>query len=433
VPTLEAANARGGDVQAVGTSRPVSRRAWIVWAVAALCYLAALFHRASLGIAAPEALDRFSAGPALLSLFSALQLGVYLVLQIPSGLLADRLGPRRVIAVGVLAMALGSLVFGLSASLVGGITGRMLIGLGDAFMFINVLRLVAVWFPVGRFGKIAALTGLAGGVGQVVSTVPLSLSLHGFGWEPTFVGAAVVTGALAVGAVLVIRDRPAHVEVERRPAERIGVALRGVIAQRGTKHSFWLHFALMAQFIAVTALWGSPWLTKSQGWSKSDAGSLLMACVAAFIVGSWFAGSFIAGRVYRRERYALWLSWVVVAAWVVVVLWPGVLPFPVLAAVLVVVGVGGGGSMLAFDGARSSNLESRSGTATGVVNMGGFTAAVLIQLLVGVMLQLSAHVPPLQAYRWAFIPVIVLVAGATVAQVWTCAPRSGVRDPVPAG
>ncbi|MFD0920737.1 MFS transporter [Saccharopolyspora rosea] len=402
-----------------GRQRRSAVLAWVAWGVGALCYFAALFHRASLGVAAPEALQRFHTGPAILALFSALQLGVYLALQVPSGLLADRLGPRKVITGGVLALAAGSAVFGFSASVVGGIVGRMLIGFGDAFMFTNVLRLAAHWFPPHRFGKVAAITGLAGGLGQVVSTLPLGMALDGLGWLPTFLGAAAVTAALAVAAAVVIRDQPAHTSAHTRdepaPVERVRHTLREVVAQRGTKHSFWTHFVLMAQFLAVTTLWGSPWLTQSQG--RSDVGTLLLLSVVGFIVGSWFAGQYIAGRHVRREWYTFGLSCVVALVWAVMVGWPGVLPTPVLVAALVLIGFGGGAAMLAFDGARAANSAHRSGTATGVVNMGGFTAAVLIQLLVGLVLQAVSWLPAGQAYRWAFAPVLALLVIGTVAQL----------------
>ncbi|WP_235878407.1 MFS transporter [Saccharopolyspora karakumensis] len=400
-----------------------SRMAWLVWGVGALCYCAALFHRAGLGVAAPEAVQRFDAGPGVLALFSALQLGVYLVLQVPAGLLADRLGPRKVITGGMIALAVGSAVFALSGSIVGGIAGRMLIGFGDAFMFTNVLRLAAHWFPPHRYGKVAALTGLAGGLGQVVSTLPLSLSLHSLGWVPTFLGAAALTAALGLAAALIIRDRDssahAHVAESEPVSERIRHSLRAVAAQRGTQHAFWTHFVLMAQFVAITTLWGGPWLSAAQGHGQSEVGSLLLVSVAGFIAGSWFAGQYVSGRPRRRERYTFGLSSMVAVVWAVMVGWPGVLPMPVLVVALLAVGVAGGAAMLAFDGARTANAEHRSGTATGVVNMGGFSAAVLIQLLVGGVLELVSGWDPAVGYRWAFAPVLALLVIGTASQWWS--------------
>lgn len=417
------ANTAEGSEQSPYRSPLGKRRAWLVWGIGAVCYLAALFHRASLGVAAPEALERFSAGPALLAVFSALQLGVYLALQIPSGLLADRLGPRKVISVGMLCLALGSAVFALGGSALGGLAGRMLIGFGDAFMFTNVLRLAAHWFSPRQFGRIAALTGLAGGLGQVVATLPLSLSLHALGWVPTFLFAAVATAVLAVSAAVIIRDQPgpsaptARDSAEGSTTERIAQTLRTVVSQRGTRFSFWVHFVLMAQFVAITTLWGAPWLTEAQQRDPTEVGSLLLLCVAGFLVGTWFAGQFIAGRHQLRERFTVVMSTLVVLAWAGLVFWPGVFPTWLLVVVLLVIGFTGGAAMLAFDGARAANSAHRSGTASGVVNMGGFTAAVLVQLLVGWVLQVVSDLPAETAYRWAFAPVLVLLLLGTVAQV----------------
>lgn len=397
-----------------------SRGAWVVWAVAVSCYFAALFHRASLAVAADAAAERFSVAPTALSVFSALQLGVYLALQIPAGLLADRLGPRRVITAGALVLAVGSLVFAVSASMIGGVAGRALIGMGDAVLFTNVLRLAAQWFPAERFGRVAALTGLVGGLGQLAATSPLGFTLRTFGWLSTFAAAAALTATLGALAWMVIRDgvgERAGDSSTSRSSESMTAALRAVVARRGTRHAFWVHFVLMSQFVALTTLWGPPWLIAAQGHDPSSAGGWVMLCVVGFLLGAWFCGGYVAGRPRRRERFVSGLSWTLALVWALIVAWPAVLPWPLLAVLLLIVGIGGGAAMLAFDGARASNATHRSGAATGTVNMGGFLAAVLIQLGVGAVLRLLADVAATTAYRAAFLVVLLMVLGGTVGQL----------------
>ena len=86
------------------------RRAWLIYAVGLLAYAVAVFQRASLGVAGVEAQRRFATTAAVLSLFAVLQLAVYAALQIPVGVLLDRIGSRRLIAGGALLMAAGQLV-----------------------------------------------------------------------------------------------------------------------------------------------------------------------------------------------------------------------------------------------------------------------------------------------------------------------------------
>ena len=88
---------------------PTPRRAWLIFALAVLAYAVAVFQRASLGVATVEAQRRFGTTAAVLSLFSVLQLAVYASLQVPVGVLLDRIGSRRLIAGGAMLMAGGQL------------------------------------------------------------------------------------------------------------------------------------------------------------------------------------------------------------------------------------------------------------------------------------------------------------------------------------
>src|SRR3954453_20186895 len=84
--------------------RAAGSRAWRMWALAAAFYLVAIFHRMSLGVASIDASARFGVSTSTIALLSTVQLGLYLAMQIPAGLLADRFGPRRSLTLGLLGM-----------------------------------------------------------------------------------------------------------------------------------------------------------------------------------------------------------------------------------------------------------------------------------------------------------------------------------------
>src|SRR3954452_15226091 len=237
------------------------RSGWLIWGFAAGLYFVAVFHRMVLGVAAFEAERRYHVGAGALSAFTAVQLGVYLAMQVPVGLAADRVGPRRSLAAGMAAIAVGEAVFALSGTLGAGLAGRALIGLGDAFIFVNVLRVAHTWFPPARAALLTALTSLLGALGQLLTTVPAHLALDGLGWTTTFAGAAAITAVLAAGALGVVRDAPAAPAEAARgggwprppaaPAEaapghdRMLATLRAAGRQRRTRLGFWAHFGLM--------------------------------------------------------------------------------------------------------------------------------------------------------------------------------------------
>src|SRR3954465_3049748 len=231
---------------------PRRGQAWVVWGFAAALYFVAVFHRMVLGVAAFEAERRYHVGPGALSAFTAVQLGVYLAMQVPVGLAADRIGPRRSLAAGMGAIAAGEAIFALSGTLGAGLAGRAMIGLGDAFVFVNVLRVAHTWFPPARAALLTALTSLLGALGQLLTTIPAHLALDGLGWTPTFAGAAAITAVLAAGALGVVRDAPAaRAASGDQPApappaqDAVLATLRAAWSGRRTPSGFWAPFALL--------------------------------------------------------------------------------------------------------------------------------------------------------------------------------------------
>src|SRR3954465_11950885 len=231
-----------------GARRP--GQAWVVWGFAAGLYFVAVFHRMVLGVAALEAERRYHVGPGALSAFTAIQLGVYLAMQVPVGLAAARVGPGRALAAGMGAIAAGEAIFALTGTFGAGLAGRALIGLGDAFGFANVLRVAHTGFEPTRAALLTALTSLVGALGQLLPTVPAHLALDGLGWTATFAGAAGVTALLAAGALGVVRDSPGAATAAAPAAgsapsagqDAMLATLRGAWAQRRTRLGFWAHF-----------------------------------------------------------------------------------------------------------------------------------------------------------------------------------------------
>ena len=365
-----------------------------------------------LGVAAFEAERRYHVGDGALSAFTAVQLGVYLAMQVPVGLAADRIGPRRSLATGMAAIAAGEAIFALSGTLGAGLGGRALIGLGDAFVFINVLRVAHTWFEPRRAAVLTALTSLLGALGQLLTTVPAHLALDGLGWTATFAGAAGVTALLAAGALGVLRDGPAGGPSHDGPGAVAPVGHDGMVAtlraawsQDRTRLGFWAHFGLMTPFVTMTALWGYPWLVEAQGIARGTAATWLAVAVVSLALAAPVVGRLGSRGPYMQERMALVTGTLLVVAWAAVLAWPGGMPPHVLiVAALAVSGVGSAVSVVAFMLARAGNPAHVAGSATGLVNCGGFLAGSVAILLAGLMLAHDGRTAV--AFQHALLPML---------------------------
>jgi MFS family permease len=379
------------------------RRALLVWGTGVAVYLTAVFHRTSLAVAGVAAAHRFGIGAATLALFSVVQLAVYAAMQIPVGVLLDRFGSRRMLLTGASLMVTGQLAFAVVPDVRLAIGARLLIGLGDSMTFISVLRVVALWFPPRRAPLMMQLTSMLGQLGSAASAIPIVVVLRDFGWTPTYLGAAGL-GLLALGLVAAaLRDGPAGSPV---PSGAVGGSVRAAWSEPGTRLGLWTHFATLFPGNAFGMLWGYPFLVDGEGLRPATAALLVSLLTIGGLGGSPLIGHLCGRMPYRRSVLVLTVVASSVLVWSAVLLWPGPAPLWLLVLLVTVLAMNGPGSMIGFDYARTYNPGRRLGSASGIVNVGGFTATIL--LIIGVGVTLDAVAPatgghyPLSAFRWAF-------------------------------
>ncbi|MEV5374832.1 MFS transporter [Streptosporangium nondiastaticum] len=393
---------------------PGGRRAVAVWGLGVGVYFVAIIFRTSLGVAGIDAAERFHINASALSTFSILQLLVYAGMQIPVGLMVDRLGTKKVLALGAVLFTAGQLAFALSHAYGTALASRALLGCGDAMTFISVLRLGARWFPARRGPMIAQVAALFGMAGNLVSTVVLARLLHDAGWTATFGGSAAAGVLVLLLTLLFLKDHP---EGHEPPPAAHGDGAGGgkgfagrqiVLAWRepGTRLGMWVHFTTQFPAMVFLLLWGMPFLVEAQGLARGTAGVLLTVVVLSNMAVGLVYGQIIARHHAARLPLALGTVGATALLWAAVAGWPGAhAPMWLLVTECVVLGACGPASMIGFDFARPANPPGRQGTASGIVNMGGFVASITTLLAVGVLLDATGD-----DYRLAFCSVFVLEA-----------------------
>jgi MFS family permease len=384
-----------------------SARAYVVWLVALTAYAVAVFHRASLGVAAVDAQERFSAGASAVSLFLVLQLAVYAALQVPVGVALDRFGSRRMILAGAVTMAAGQLVLALATDVPTAIAARVLVGAGDAMTFISVLRVIGLWFPGRTVPLITQLTGILGQLGSIAAAYPLVAVLHGTSWRTTFLGAAATGVVVAVLVLVALRDAPAG--TVSPPPAGLGELRRSLVdtwREPGTRIGLYTHLVTQFSGTVFALLWGYPFLVVGEGRSPATAAGLLTLLVVVGMGVGPLLGRLCGRWPLRRSVLVFTILGATASIWTVVLLWPGRAPLALLVVLVVVLGTNGPGSMIGFDYARTENPAERMGSASGVVNVGGFVASLLTILAVGAVLDLmtpgSSTDYDLSAFRAAF-------------------------------
>jgi MFS family permease len=304
-------------------------------------------------------------------------------------------------------MTAAQLGFAFTGTYGGALVARVFVGMGDAMVFISVLRLIASWFPPVRSPLVTAFTAMLGQCGALVAAIPLSRALSTYGWTPTFVASASVGVVLGLLTVLLVRDVPPGAPPARsvKDVRTVGRDLRLAWRDPGTRLGLWSHFTTQFAANVMGLLWGFPFFVHAQHRSETEAGALLTLLVVVFIVGGPLIGGYIGRHPWQRSTVVLGIVAAMATTWTVTLLWSGDAPTWLLCVLVVTTGLGGPGSMIAFDLARTFAPASRLGQASGIVNVGGFTASLLAVL--GIGLVLDAVTPgastdySASAYKWA--------------------------------
>lgn len=366
-----------------------SARSWTVWGAAVAAYVIAVLQRSSLGVAGVDAAERFAVSASALSTLAVLQIIVYAAMQVPVGVVLDRVGPKALIATGSALLGAGQIAIGFAPEFSLAVLGRVLVGMGDAMIFISVIRLLTNWFSGRVLPQLSQWTGNVGQLGQLLSALPFAWALHGIGWTWSFaIAGGLSLIALVVVLLLVADAAPDAPAVHRAGSLReAGRSVVEAMRRPGTRLGFWSHYVTQSSGTAFALLWGTPALI-GLGYSRGEAAAMLTLLVVSGVLSGPVLGILTARHPMRRSNLVLGIVVALAIAWSALLAWPGEPPLWLIVIVIVVIGVGGPGSLIGFDFARTFNPLRNLGSANGVVNVGGFLASFVIMYLVGLVLDL---------------------------------------------
>ena len=410
-----------------------TRRRWLGWGSLIGVFLLVNVHRLSTAVLSEELIDAFGVTASQLGTLHASFFVIYALVQIPTGILADRYGARFVGTAGAITLSAGAVGFALSTGYLAAFLSRALIGLGSGVIFISTIRFCANWFRAREFATMTGLTAGMAGLGAIIATTPLAMLIGALGWRPTILAFAAV-GFLAGGGVwALVRRSPAEAGLE--PIENVPEAssvtlvetlenLRRLLADPDQWLLSIVFFSAMGTILTVIGLWGVPYLVVVHDLDVTTASYFTLVGAVGMLLGGPAVG-WISDRLGRRLRpMIVGLGMFTVALAVIPV--SGSPPLPIVALVYFVIGLGLGFTALALPVIKERYPAEASGVATATVNGAGFLGGAVLPPLMGVALDqyrtgevvAGAVVYSEFGYRIAFAITTVAVAVSVCCAIW---------------
>ena len=358
-----------------------TRRAGFAFLLASLFFAYAFALRVSPSIMVDELMRDFAVGAAVLGNLSAFYFYAYAGLQIPVGLMLDRLGPRCLVSAAAASVGLGCLLFAASDAIGWGYTGRLVIGAGCAFSWAGTLAIVNQWFPT-RFALLAGVSQMIAMGGAVLGQAPLAVAVESIGWRSTMTGLAVVGVVLAVLIFLVVRDRPAAKQEEVSAAE----GSRGVLLNPQTWLAAGFSLSMTGPLLAFGGLWGVPFLSTAYGLERTEAAGIASLVFVGNGVGAVALGWW-SDRIQRRRLPMVFGALLTITAQGVLIYVPGLSPW-LLGLLALLIGIGGSSLVIAFACGREPNVAAKVGLTIGVINTATVGSGALFQPVIGALLDM---------------------------------------------
>ena len=331
---MVASPVRGAVEQAMTPAAPPAehlRIATRMLAVLCAAFMASQFFRVSNAVIAPELMRTLAITSEAMGVITGAYFLAFGIMQIPTGMLLDRFGPRRTMSGLFVMAAAGSAVFAMAEGVVGLTAGRALIGVGCAAGLMGLLVTISRWYPQERFARLSSMVYVVGGAGVLFATTPLAAAADTIGWRGAFWVMAVVTLGFAAMIFSMVRDAPPGQDVESA-RETFGEMLGGVRAASANRqlwHVCAIQFVNYGTILAIVGLWAGPYLNDVHGLQGVVRGNVLFVINLAMLAGVLGYGV-LERRLRSRKRAIAGGSVASAVVLVVLALWPDIGPWPAI-------------------------------------------------------------------------------------------------------
>lgn len=393
---------------------------WVVFASILFTYLLMASQRTAPGLITDQVMRDFQVTASTIGLLTSIQFFVYTGLQIPMGMLADRYGPNFFLIMGSILTGIGTIIYSLGTHELFLFFARILTGIGDATIWVNMVLILSQWFRAKEFVRLIGFAGMTGSFGFLLATVPFSVWIDILGWRGAFFSAGILLCLCGILLYFVLIKKPEQLLLNEPIAakgetkrEKTFNLLKRIFSQRQAWALFFCHFGIVGAYVGFIGSWAVPYGMNVYGMTRSDASLIIMMGLIGALMGAPVT-SWISSRLETIKRPYVLVHITILFSWSSFLIFKEGPPLFLLIMLFFIIGFGYGASALTFAVVRQSFPINEAGIVSGFANTGGFLSAVLLPSIFGYVLDhfqaVSGNIG--DGYYYGFItPVIFSMIG----------------------
>jgi MFS family permease len=396
---------------------------WLMVLLGALFYCYEYFLRIEPSVIHAALMSTFNLDAAGFGVLAGCYYFAYTPMQALVGVLFDRFGARRLLALASLICAIATYVFAHAATLEVAQVARFFIGFGSAFAFVGTLKIATIWLPPQYFGFISGTVTALGTIGGLVGYNIMAAWIDLGGWQAVTDELAAAGIVLAVILFWLLRDRrpKPHPDIIEIPKVTFRDVLTGLIYFL-TKKQFWINgligCLLYLTLSAFAEVWGIPFVHQAYSVSLDLAARAVSITFFGWIIGGPLMG--IISDKIRRRRPVLMIGSILAAISISFAIYGSHWSISMLDFFFFLFGFFASVQVLVFAVGRETSDPKVAGTAIAFTNMIVMLGGMVFQPLIGKLLDMHAsglivnhvHIYTLVDYRFALtsLPISMLLS-----------------------
>ncbi len=379
----------------------------------ALCWMFYLFAyviRVEPSVVAKSLIDEFGITSSIIGFLGSVAYLPYVAMQIPCGVIADKLGRKTVVSIGCSICSLGAFIFGSANSVLQLEVGRFLIGLSTSCAFLCCGKVATEFFDRRKYAIFMGIAMCMGCLGGIAGSSPTAYLVSQYGWRIATYVIATFGAVLSVLIILFMKKSP---KIQVSEETHILTGLKTIVKQ---PRAWVLGFYGAMTYLPLSALaelWVVPFMEHRFGISTTKAASSSIIIFIGFALGSVVA-AWVAEKINSYKKTIIVFTLGIAVAFGTAI-YSDSIGFYVCLVLLFIGAICAGANNLVFPVAYSLVPPAYGGTSTGFTNALVMSSGILFQPLLGTILDFArnglvdeagAPIYNLTMYRSAFLAVI---------------------------
>lgn len=346
-----------------------------------------------------------------------------LVCTLPSGILADYVDTKKLIAASLALVVVGSAVFAVAPSVPFLFWGRFLTGAGESFLFVAWIKSIGFWY--GKKGQ-DFLTGFSSCLAYITGALalfPLNACLERFSWRAVYAVPVLATLMLLALSLRFTTTEPSGAgfvpppdsdtawRTEKTTLKEILSGLAELLKQKRTWPPLVMLLGIYGASYTLNGVWGASFVAKVYGISTTQTAGLLTFTLVGTAIAAFTAP--IVSQAIRSRRIPLFVSCLgMTLCWSVLIFFAGRLSAAVLRMLFLLMGLCGSPTILGILLVKEMHPARYTGVSVSLFSLGAVFGGALVPLLVGVVYETLGD--GADHYRLALCVCIVFLILSTI-------------------